>query len=93
VFVCTLPVFALSTLLACLLDEMWQFTGACLLLLLIAGLQFRLRFIAEFSPLRGMSVLSYPITAPMPWAILAASVVVSGVLLFAAFKAVQEKEY
>jgi len=93
VLVCTLPVFALSTLMACLLDEMWQFTGATFLLLIIAGLQFRFRFLAAFSPLRGMSLLSYPITAPMPWGILAVSLILSVILLIAAVKSVRDKEY
>ncbi|HTW78667.1 MAG TPA: hypothetical protein VME23_03880 [Terracidiphilus sp.] len=93
VLVCTLPVFALSTLLACLLDEMWQFTGGTLLLLLVAALQIRFKFIAEFSPFRGMSLLSYPIAAPVPWGTLAVSLILSMILFFASIKVVREKEY
>jgi hypothetical protein len=91
--VCTLPVFALSTLLACLLDEMWQFSGSCLVLFLIAGLQFKFKSIAGFSFLRGMSILSYPVSASMPWALLSTSLILSGILLFASVKAVRDKEY
>lgn len=91
--VCTMAVYALSALLACVLDEMWQFGGSCLCLSAVWLLQTRSDLVFRFSPLRGMSLLSYPATAPMPWAPVAASVVVSGILLWASVLVLQRKEY
>jgi hypothetical protein len=36
-----MPVYALAVLLACVLDEMWQFMGACLFWVLLFMLQAR----------------------------------------------------
>jgi hypothetical protein len=41
VIACTMPVYALAVLLACVLDEMWQFMGACLFWVLLFMLQAR----------------------------------------------------
>ena len=91
--VCTMAVYALSTLLACLLDEMWQFTGACLCLGAFWLLQSKSALASEFSPLRGMSLWSYPATAPMPWAPIVASVAFTGVLLYTSVLVLQRKEF
>jgi hypothetical protein len=91
--VCTMAVYALSVMLACVLDEMWQFTGACLCLGAVLLMQFRWSAAARFSPLRGMNLLSYPVTAPMPWAPVIASIVCTGILLYASVLVLQRKEY
>ncbi len=52
--ICTMAVYALSVLLACLLDEMWQFSGGCLFWMAVFILQVRFVGVARISPLRGM---------------------------------------
>jgi hypothetical protein len=93
VIVCTMAVYALSVLLACVLDEMWQFMVACIFWVVAFVLQSRIDLVARVSPLRGMSLISYPLTAPMPWTPLAASLVLTGVLLWISVLVVQWKEY
>ena len=91
--VCTLPVYALSVLLACVLDEMLQFMGAGLCWSAVFLLQSRSVVVSRISPLRGMSLVSYPVTAPMPWAPIVASVVFAGVFLYASVLVLQRREY
>jgi hypothetical protein len=91
--VCTLPVYAVSVLLACAFDEMWQFTGACLCLTVVWLLQSRSDLVSQISPLRGMSLMSYSATSPMPWAPLVASVIITAVLVSASVLVLQRKEY
>jgi hypothetical protein len=93
VIVCSMAVYAVSTLLACVFDEMWQFMSACLCLSVVGLLQLRSGLVAELSPLRGMSLMSYPATAPMPWAPVLASLVITGVLFCASVLVLQRKEY
>jgi hypothetical protein len=40
-----------------------------------------------------LSLISYPVGAPMPWALLAASLVLSGIFLGAALLVLKRKEY
>lgn len=91
--VCTLAIYALSTFLSCILDEMWQFTGAILILGGVAMLQFRVAGISFFSPLRGLNLLTCPLTALTPWAPMLTSVVCVAVLLFASVWVMERKEY
>jgi hypothetical protein len=93
VIVCTMPVYALSVLMACVLDEMWQFMGACFFWVAVFLLQSKFDLLARVSPLRGMSLNCYPITAPMPWAPVLASLALTGLLLWASVLVVQRKEY
>ena len=91
--VCTMAVYALSVLLACALDEMWQFMGGCLCLGAVWLLQSRSVLVAEISPLRGMSLMSYPATAPMPWLPVVTSVALTAVLLYTSVLVLQRKKY
>jgi hypothetical protein len=91
--VCTMAIYALSVLLACVLDEMWQFTGAFIVWAAVFLLQSRIGVVARISPLRGMSPISYPVTASMPWAPLVASLVLAVALLYASVLVLQRKEY
>lgn len=91
--VCSLALYALSAFLSCILDEMWQFTGAILILGILAMLQFRFAAISFFSPLRGMSLLSCPLTASTPWAPMLTLVVCVVVLLFASVGVLERKEF
>jgi hypothetical protein len=91
--ICTIAVYALSVLLACVLDEMWQFYAACSCWIAFYLLQSRFAFVSWISPLRGMSLFSYPVTAPMPWAPVAASLALAGVFLCASVLVLQRKEY
>lgn len=91
--VCTMAVYALSTLLACFLDEMWQFSGVCLLLVAVWQLQSRIALVAQLSPLRGMSLISYPLAAPMPWAPVLTALAITAMLLCASVLVLQRKEY
>jgi hypothetical protein len=93
VIACTLPIYALSVLLACVLDEMWQFMGACFFWIAVFILQAKFDWIARISPLRGMSLNCYPITAPMPWAVVLGALALAGFLTWAAVAVVQRKEY
>jgi F0F1-type ATP synthase membrane subunit c/vacuolar-type H+-ATPase subunit K len=91
--VCTMPVYALSVLVACVLDEMWQFMSACFVWVAVFLLQARVEVVSRVSPLRGMSLNCYPITAPMPWAPVAVSLVLTGVLLSLSVLVLQRKDY
>lgn len=91
--VCTMAVYALSTMLACLLDEMWQFYAAFLACVAAFLLQFRVPLISWLSPFRGMNLISYPITGPIPWAPVISSLVLTSALLYASMLIVQRKEY
>jgi hypothetical protein len=91
--VCTMAIYALSTLLACVFDEMWQFYGAFLSCIAAFLLQYRISVLSWLSPFRGMSLISYPITGPMPWASVIFSLVLTAVLLYASMLIVQRKEY
>jgi ABC-2 type transport system permease protein len=91
--VCTMAVYALSALLACILDEMWQFMGGCMCLGGFLMIQFRSGLVSQFSPLRGMSLWSYPATASMPWAPIIASLAITGVLVCASVLVLERKEY
>lgn len=91
--VCTMSIYALSVLLACLLDEMWQFVGASLCLSAFFMLQSRFDVVSRISPFRGMSLISFPVTAPMPWAPMVASLIFAGLLLYASVLVLQRKQY
>ncbi|MGA3210398.1 MAG: hypothetical protein ABSD20_03770 [Terriglobales bacterium] len=91
--VCTMAVYALSVLLACLLDEVWQLIAASLCWIAVLVLQIKFDVVSRISPLRGMSLVSYPATAPMPWAPVLASVVFTAVLLYTSLLVVRRKEY
>jgi hypothetical protein len=93
VITCTLPIYALAVLLACVLDEMWQFMGACIIWVAVFFLQSKFDWIARISPLRGLSLNCYPITAPMPWAPVVASLMLTGVFVWMAVAFLQRKEY
>jgi hypothetical protein len=93
VIACALPIYALAVLLACVLDEMWQFMGACFFWIAVFLLQAKFDWVARISPLRGMSLNCYPITAPMPWEAVLGSLVLAVLLLWASVLAVQRKEY
>jgi hypothetical protein len=91
--VCTMAVYALSVLLACVLDEMWQFYGGCLCCIAVFLLQSRLAAVSWLSPLRGMSLVSYPMAGPMPWAPVISSLVIVCVLSYTSMLVIQRKEY
>ena len=93
VIVCTMAIYSFSVLLACVLDEIWQFTGAFIVWLVVFLLQAKFNWIAQISPLRGMSLNCYPITAPMPWTPVVASLVLTGVFLGISVTVLQRKEY
>jgi hypothetical protein len=90
---CTMAVYALSVLMACVLDEMWQFYAACFCWIGFYLLQSRFAAISWISPLRGMSLISYPLAAPMPWAPILASLALAGVFLWASVVVLHRKEY
>jgi hypothetical protein len=91
--VCTMAIYAFSVLLSCVLDETWHVTGAFIFWTAVFLLQSRLAVISRVSPLRGMSLNCYPITAPMPWAPVLGALALTGVLLWASVLVVQRKEY
>jgi hypothetical protein len=91
--VCTMAIYAFSVLLSCVLDETWQFTGAFIFWTAVFLIQAKFDWIARISPLRGMSLNCYPITAPMPWAPVAASLVLAGILMWMSVAVLQRKEY
>jgi hypothetical protein len=91
--VCTMAIYASSVLLACLLDEMWQIMAGFMCWIAVLALGFKFNAVSRISPLRGMSLISYPIAAPMPWTPLAASLVFAGVLLCASVLVLQRKEF
>jgi hypothetical protein len=91
--VCTMALYAFSAFLACVLDEMWQFTGGCLILCGVWLLETRFAALANFSPLRGLSLVSFPLAALTPWTPVLTSVAVTGIFFFASVQVLQRKEY
>ena len=91
--VCTMAIYALSVLLACVLDEIWHVTGAFIFWIAVFLVQSKFDWVARISPLRGMSLNCYPITAPIPWAPIVASLVFACVCLCASVLVLQRKEY
>jgi hypothetical protein len=91
--ICSLAVYALSMVLACAVDETWQFNGCCLLLGAALLLQSRSDWLTRISPLRGMSPLSHSVTGPAPWSALLASVLLTVVLLLVALRINERKQY
>ncbi len=91
--ICVMAVYALSVFVSCVLDEMWQFTGVGLVLVAVWFFQLRSATLAHFSPLRGMSLISYPITGQIPWPPLLTSVIATIILLWLSIIAVERKEY
>jgi hypothetical protein len=91
--VCTMAIYAFSVLLSCVLDEIWQVTGAFIFWTAVFLLQAKFDWVAQISPLRGMSLNCYPITAPMPWEAVLGSLALAVLLLWASVLVVQRKEY
>jgi hypothetical protein len=82
-----------AVLFSCLLETWWLFMAQSFFWTILLMLQFKFSVVAWLSPLRGMSLISYPLTAPMPWAPLLASVALAGVCLFASVVVLERKEY
>jgi hypothetical protein len=91
--VCTMAVYSLAVLLSCLLELMWQLMAASFFWMMVLVLQLKSGFVAWLSPLRGMTLISYPLTAPIPWAPIVASLAFAGVCLYASVLVLQRKEY
>jgi hypothetical protein len=91
--VCTMAIYLFSVLLSCVLDETWHVTGAFLFWLSLFLLQSKFEWLARVSPLRGLSLNCYPITAPIPWAPIAGSLAFSVVCLCASVFVLRRKEY
>jgi hypothetical protein len=91
--VCTMAIYAFSVLLLCVLDETWHVSGAFLFWTIVFLLQSKFDWVARVSPLRGMSLNCYPITAPIPWTPVIASLALTGVFMWIAVVVVQRKEY
>jgi hypothetical protein len=90
--VSTLAIYALSTLLACLLDEMWQFSCAMLLLGALWMINLRLPAIIPFNPLHALNVSAYAQPGAMPWASMAVSGVIAALALGASLLLLNRKE-
>jgi hypothetical protein len=93
VLVCTMAVYSLSVLLACVFDEVWQFMGGCLVWSGVFLLQTRFAAVAWVSPIRGMSQISYSGNGTASWPPLLASILLTGILLSASVLFLQRKEY
>ena len=91
--VCIMAVYSFAVLLACLLDELWQFMAGSLCWIVVLALGFKFNAISRISPLRGMSLVSYPLTAPMPWTPVVASLVFASICLYLSALVIQRKEY
>jgi hypothetical protein len=91
--VCTMAIYSFSVLLSCLLDETWHVTGAFIFWTTVFLMQSKSSWVAQVSPLRGMSLNCYPITATMPWAPVIASLALTCAFLWIAVAVVQRKEY
>jgi hypothetical protein len=93
VLVCTMAVYSLSVFLACVLDEVWQFMGGCLVWSGVFLLQTRFDAVAWVSPIRGMSQISYAGNALASWPPVLASILLTAILLSASVLVLQHKEY
>lgn len=91
--ICTMAVYSLSVLMACVLDEMWQFMGGCCVWVAFFMLQSRFAVLSSLSPLRGMSLICYPLGGPMPWMTVLSSLAFAGAFLCASALVLQRKEY
>jgi hypothetical protein len=88
-----MAIYASSVLLACLLDEMWQIMAGFMCWIVVLALGFKFNTVSRISPLRGMSLISYPLTAPMPWTPIVASLMLACVCLYLSVLVLQRKEY
>jgi hypothetical protein len=88
-----MAVYALAVLFSCLLEAWWLFMAQSFFWMTLLVLQFKFSLVAWLSPLRGMSLISFPLTAPMPWAPLLASVALAVVCLLASVLVLERKEY
>lgn len=91
--VCSLAIYALAVLLSCLLDEMWMFWVCCLIVGFLWPLQFQQNWLGWLNPLRGLGLMALPITAPLPWATMLASVAIAALLLAASARILQSREF
>jgi len=91
--VCAMAVYSLSVFLACVLDELWQFMGACLVWAVVFVVESRFAVVARLSPIRGMILIPFSGEVPTQWAPVLTSLALTGVLLYASLQMLQRKEY
>ena len=92
-FVCSACFYFVSVLLAIFLDDAWQIWGGILVFGAVRGLSFRFRLPGAFDVMGFAGVSSPLITHRLPWSAMALSVAVSALMLLAAWKIVQSREY
>ena len=85
--------FFLATLLSTFLDDAWQAWGTLILLGLIRGLSTLITIPESIDPFRTVSMGSPLVTHSIPWAVVAVSVAMCGVLLLGSMKLVQNRDY
>lgn len=91
--VCAMAVYAFSTFLACILDEMWQFTGSVFILGAAWLIVLKLAPLSEVNLFRAMDLGATPLTAPLPWISLLTSIVLASLFLGASVLVLRRKEY
>jgi len=85
--------FFLATLLSTFLDDLWQAWGTFLLLGLVRAVSSLVPIPKSIDPFLSVSTSSPLLTHSIPWPAVSMAVGVSGVLLFASMKLVQNRDY
>jgi len=93
IFLCSSGVYSLSVLLATFLDQLWQVWGSMAAVFLLRWLFSTIGLPQSFNIFRAMGVSSPLSTHALPWSAMGISVGVAAILLLAAGKVVQIREY
>lgn len=91
--VCSMALYTMAVLFACILDEIWTFTVSCFVIGILWPMQFHNNWIGWLNPLRGMSLLAVPLRAPMPWLTMTASAGIAVVLFWTSVILIRRKEF
>lgn len=93
VIACTSSLYAITVLLSTFLDDTWRFFGSFVSFGTLWGLSNKLHLPASVNPFRAMVQGSPLIAHTMPWAAMGVSLAFAGILLFAASRIAQMREY
>jgi hypothetical protein len=93
VLLCVLAVYALFAFLATFLDDMWRTGVGVFALFVLLIVQNRFPRVANFNPMSGMGLFSYPFSAAMPWAVVITSAAVCTIFIWLSILILRWKEY
>ncbi len=93
VLLCALAVYAAFAFLATFLDDMWRTGVGVFSVFALLIVQARFPRMADFNPLSGMSLFTYPLSAAMPWAVVIAAAMACAIFAWLSIRILRWKEY